>query len=110
MTAVFQHATLDTRSLIAPARAAMIRLWRTRARVASVTPPSLFEEPTVSAIDLANYLDIQNVGGDRRWSGVVFTSPRALWRRIGYIRNPRRHDSPTPLFTLNEQRAKELGL
>ena len=103
----FARSKVDPTSLVAPARAAMIQLWRLRAGLA---PVSLFEQPAVSAIDLAKYLDRQGFGSDRRWSGVVFTSPRALWRRIGYVPNPRRHDSPTPVFTLNEERAKELGL
>lgn len=107
---------MDPTALIPIARAAMIQLYRRRVATAvfeqglPLFSASLASAPSVSAIDLAEYLDTVGWGADRRWSGVVFTAPRGLWSRVGYAPNPRRHASPTPLFRVNEARASELGL
>ena len=98
----YKSLKFDPTPLIVPARRVMIHLFRLRAAVMA--------EPYVSAIDLYTYLNRMGDGSDRRWSGVIFTAPRFLWRRLGYIPNPRRNYSPTPLFALNEERARDLGL
>jgi hypothetical protein len=109
-------AKFDATPLIEPARAAMIALWRERDRVAMAAALLAGKKPHeragvyVSAVDLAAHLDRVGCAGDRRFSGVVFTAPRALWCCVGYDKNPRRHNSPTPLFALREDRARELGL
>lgn len=99
--------------LIALARAAMIVIARRRALVdAPVTMEAeeRLRAVSVSALDLREYLRGVGYAGDSRWSGATFTAPRGLWRRVGYVRNPERHDAPTACFVVNESRAAELGL